>query len=230
MIKKNIEHLTEQIAKIASACERDPSSVTLLAVSKTKPVSAIQEAIAAGLTEFGENYVQEGVEKVTFFKQTQPEQVLCWHFIGPIQSNKTRPVAESFDWVHTIDRAKIAERLNAQRPDELRSLQVLIQVNISNQASKSGVAPNEVFALAKLITSLPKLCLRGLMCIPEPTDDPIKQKEIFAKMAHIGQQLSEIYPSVDTLSMGMSDDMTAAIETGSTMIRIGTAIFGRRGD
>lgn len=227
-IQQNIEHITSQIRNDEQKCGRSPESVQLLAVSKTKPVEAILEAYQAGQTAFGENYVQEGVNKVQHFAQHYPENRVEWHFIGPIQSNKSRLVAEHFDWVHTIDRAKIAQRLNDQRPGELKPLQVLIQVNTSGEDSKSGVTDAEVFELAELISRLPNLTLRGLMSIPANVSDYDSQLHEFQKLAKLKQDLEQQYPEIDTLSMGMSGDMTAAIDAGSTMVRIGTAIFGAR--
>ncbi|MEF1312149.1 YggS family pyridoxal phosphate-dependent enzyme [Vibrio mytili] len=227
-IQQNIEHITSKIRSDEQKCGRSPESVQLLAVSKTKPVEAILEAHQAGQLAFGENYVQEGVSKVQHFAQYYPDNRIEWHFIGPIQSNKSRPVAEHFDWVHTIDRAKIAQRLNDQRPSELKPLQVLIQVNTSNESSKSGVNDNEIFELAELISRLPNLTLRGLMSIPANVSDYQSQLEEFRKLEKLKQTLALRYPHIDTLSMGMSGDMDAAIEAGSTMVRIGTAIFGAR--
>ncbi|HHX8299372.1 TPA: YggS family pyridoxal phosphate-dependent enzyme [Vibrio diabolicus] len=227
-IQQNIEHITSQIRYDEQKCGRTPESVQLLAVSKTKPVEAILEAYQAGQTAFGENYVQEGVSKVQHFAEHYPDNRIEWHFIGPIQSNKSRLVAEHFDWVHTIDRAKIAQRLNDQRPSELKPLQVLIQVNTSGEASKSGVTEAEVFELAELISRLPNLTLRGLMSIPANMSDYESQLHEFQKLATLKQTLEAQFPEIDTLSMGMSGDMTAAIEAGSTMVRIGTAIFGAR--
>ncbi|MBT0082531.1 YggS family pyridoxal phosphate-dependent enzyme [Vibrio alginolyticus] len=227
-IQQNIEHITSQIRYDEQKCGRTPESVQLLAVSKTKPVEAILEAYQAGQTAFGENYVQEGVSKVQHFAEHYPDNRIEWHFIGPIQSNKSRLVAEHFDWVHTIDRTKIAQRLNDQRPSELKPLQVLIQVNTSGEASKSGVTEAEVFELAELISRLPNLTLRGLMSIPANVSDYESQLHEFQKLATLKQTLEALFPEIDTLSMGMSGDMTAAIEAGSTMVRIGTAIFGAR--
>ncbi|EGQ7650392.1 TPA: YggS family pyridoxal phosphate-dependent enzyme [Vibrio alginolyticus] len=227
-IQQNIEHITSQIRYDEQKCGRTPESVQLLAVSKTKPVEAILEAYQAGQTAFGENYVQEGVSKVQHFAEHYPDNRIEWHFIGPIQSNKSRLVAEHFDWVHTIDRTKIAQRLNDQRPSELKPLQVLIQVNTSGEASKSGVTEAEVFELAELISRLPNLTLRGLMSIPANVSDYESQLREFQKLATLKQTLKAQFPEIDTLSMGMSGDMTAAIEAGSTMVRIGTAIFGAR--
>ncbi|MCG6330601.1 YggS family pyridoxal phosphate-dependent enzyme [Vibrio alginolyticus] len=200
-------------------------------VSRTKPLSGfaiLWKSYQAGQTAFGENYVQEGVSKVQHFAEHYPDNRIEWHFIGPIQSNKSRLVAEHFDWVHTIDRTKIAQRLNDQRPSELKPLQVLIQVNTSGEASKSGVTEAEVFELAELISRLPNLTLRGLMSIPANVSDYESQLREFQKLATLKQTLEAQFPEIDTLSMGMSGDMTAAIEAGSTMVRIGTAIFGAR--
>jgi pyridoxal phosphate enzyme (YggS family) len=227
-IETNIQNITSQLNLIAENCGRARGSVTLLAVSKTKPVEAIQQAIHAGQLAFGENYVQEGVDKVAYFAQHHPELTLNWHFIGPIQSNKSRLVAENFDWVHTVSRDKIAQRLNDQRPQGKAPLQVLIQVNTSGEASKSGLNHEEVFALAELISSLPNLTLRGLMSIPEQVQDYDSQYRAFQQLAELQAKLKHNYPSIDTLSMGMSGDMEAAIAAGSTMVRIGTAIFGAR--
>lgn len=227
-IQQNIEQITNQIRTAENKCGRTANSVQLLAVSKTKPIEAIQSALNAGQTRFGENYVQEGVEKAQFFAEHAQEANIEWHFIGPIQSNKTKPVAEHFHWVHSIDRAKIAQRLNDQRPENLPPLQVLIQVNTSKEDSKSGVSIQEVFPLAELISSLPNLTLRGVMSIPANVSNYQEQLEAFEELAQVKQKLSDNYPEVDTLSMGMSGDMEAAIQAGSTMVRIGTAIFGAR--
>lgn len=223
-IKHNLVQIQQQIQQIATACKRS-DSVKLLAVSKTKPVSAIAEAIEAGQRAFGENYVQEGVEKIQHFADCSD---LEWHFIGPLQSNKSRLVATHFDWIQTVDRLKIAQRLSEQRPVELPPLNVLIQINISDEASKSGISPSEMLPLAEAIAKLPRLRLRGLMAIPKPESDPAQQKIALAQMQQLFLQLKQQFSEVDTLSMGMSDDMPTAIEYGSTMVRIGTAIFGRR--
>ncbi len=229
-IQQNIEHITTQIREMEQKCGRAPTSVQLLAVSKTKPVEAILEAHQAGQVAFGENYVQEGVDKVNHFAEQHPQLNIEWHFIGPIQSNKTRHVAQHFNWVHTVDRTKIAQRLNDQRPDGMPPLQVLIQVNTSGESSKSGIDQDEVFALAELISQLPNLTLRGLMSIPANVSDYDSQLAAFNQLADLNQRLIQQYPEfpLDTLSMGMSGDMDAAIEAGSTMVRIGTAIFGAR--
>lgn len=227
-IEQNLQHVREKIATAAAACGRDPHAVTLLAVSKTKPVAAIEEAIASGQRGFGENYVQEGVDKVLYFRESLPQMELQWHFIGPLQSNKSRLVAEHFDWCHTVDRPKIAQRLSEQRPAALAPLNVLLQVNISGEASKSGIAPADLPALAATVAALPHLTLRGLMAIPAPESDYARQLAVFQSMNGLFAQLKLHYPQVDTLSMGMTDDMSAAIAAGSTLVRIGTAIFGAR--
>ncbi|OCG68684.1 YggS family pyridoxal phosphate enzyme [Gilliamella sp. Imp1-6] len=227
-VRDNLLTIKSTIQEIAQKCERDPNTIELIAVSKTKPVTLIKQAIDAGQLSFGENYVQEGVEKIQYFKQTLPNTLLTWHFIGPLQSNKSKLVAEHFDWMHTINRFKIAQRLNDQRPANMENLNVLIQVNISKEASKSGVYPEQVADLAKQIITLPNLNLRGLMAIPEIENDFDKQLNVFNKMHELLRSLQTDYPFMDTLSMGMSGDMQAAIVAGSTMVRIGTAIFGAR--
>lgn len=224
-ISHNLSHIQQHIQQQCLACKRAENAVKLLAVSKTKPISALREAIAAGQRAFGENYVQEGVEKV---QQLADVEGLEWHFIGHLQSNKTRVVAEHFDWVQTLDRLKIAERLNEQRPANLAPLNVLIQINISDETSKSGIDPSEMLGLARQIAALPKLKLRGLMAIPKPESDPEQQKIALRAMQSLFLTLQAEFDGVDTLSMGMSDDMSAAIACGSTMVRIGTAIFGVR--
>ncbi|WIM81225.1 YggS family pyridoxal phosphate-dependent enzyme [Gallibacterium anatis] len=223
-IAQNLAHIRQQIADCHPTQE-----VTLLAVSKTKPFADILKAYHAGQRQFGENYVQEGVEKIQLAQQQNLNDI-TWHLIGPLQSNKTRIVAEHFDWVQTIDRVKIAERLSQQRPDHLQPLQVLIQINISDENSKSGIAPQQMEELAQQIIKLPKLQLRGLMAIPAPTEDINQQITIFNQMKSLLQQLQQCFPQqkIDTLSMGMTDDMRTAIACGSTMVRIGTAIFGKR--
>ncbi|WP_031496887.1 YggS family pyridoxal phosphate-dependent enzyme [Vibrio sp. CyArs1] len=227
-IQQNIELITSQIAQAEQKCGRAQGDVQLLAVSKTKPIEAILDACQAGQRRFGENYVQEGVSKVVHFNEQHGDIDIEWHFIGPIQSNKTRPVAEHFDWVHTVERAKIAQRLNDQRPQGMKPIQVLIQVNTSSEASKSGVDSEQVLELAQLISSLPNLTLRGVMSIPENVSDYQSQLIAFKALAEVKNLLAEKHPQVDTLSMGMSGDMEAAIEAGSTIVRIGTAIFGAR--
>ncbi|MWN05563.1 YggS family pyridoxal phosphate-dependent enzyme [Gilliamella sp. Pas-s95] len=227
-VRDNLLAIKSKIQKITEKCERDPNTIELIAVSKTKPVDLIKQAIDAGQLSFGENYVQEGVEKIQHFKQTLPNTPLTWHFIGPLQSNKSKLVAEHFDWMHTIDRFKIAQRLNDQRPTSMAKLNVLIQVNISHEASKSGILPDQVADLTKQILALPNLKLRGLMAIPEIENDFDKQLHVFTKMQELLNSLQSDYPFMDTLSMGMSNDMKAAIVAGSTMVRIGTTIFGAR--
>ncbi|SFU79236.1 YggS family pyridoxal phosphate-dependent enzyme [Xenorhabdus koppenhoeferi] len=224
-IEQNLHDVRNRIALTAQKCGRIPEEITLLAVSKTKPVDAIAKAIAAGQREFGENYVQEGVEKI---QHLDNHNDLVWHFIGPLQSNKSRLVAENFDWCHTIDRLKIAERLNEQRPENMAPLNVLIQINISGEDSKSGILLEELIDLAAKINSLPNLVLRGLMAIPAPENDFEHQLAVFRQMEQAFIKLKGLYSPVDTLSMGMTDDMEAAITCGSTLVRIGTAIFGAR--
>lgn len=197
----------------------------LLAVSKTWPAASVREAVAAGQRAFGENYVQEGLDKIAALADLAPPSGLEWHFIGPLQSNKTRPVAENFFWVHSVDRLKIAERLAAQRPPTLAPLQVCVQVNVSGEASKSGCSPAELPALAHAIAALPELRLRGLMAVPEASEDAARQREQFATLRRLRDSLDL---DLDTLSMGMSHDLEAAIMEGSTLLRVGTAIFGER--
>ncbi|MCY1219663.1 Pyridoxal phosphate homeostasis protein [compost metagenome] len=227
VIAANLQAVHQRIAAAAQQAGRQSADIALLAVSKTVPPDRIRAAYAAGQLAFGENYVQEGVDKIAALAELRHR--LQWHFIGPLQSNKTRLVAEHFDWVHAVDRLRIAERLSAQRPAGMAALQVCIQVNISGEASKSGVAPAEVPALANAVAALPGLRLRGLMAIPEPEDDPAAQRRPFAAMRAMLQALRADGLDVDTLSMGMSGDMEAAIAEGATMVRIGTAIFGARG-
>ncbi|MDV5194277.1 YggS family pyridoxal phosphate-dependent enzyme [Enterobacter asburiae] len=226
-IAHNLAQVRDKISAAAARCGRASEEITLLAVSKTKPASAIAEAIDAGQRAFGENYVQEGVDKIRYF-QEQGNTDLQWHFIGPLQSNKSRLVAEHFDWCHTIDRLRIAIRLNDQRPAEMPALNVLIQVNISDENSKSGIALSELDALAAEVAELPRLTLRGLMAIPAHESSYERQFAVAQQMAVAFEALKARYNTVDTLSLGMSDDMEAAIAAGSTMVRIGTAIFGAR--
>lgn len=220
-IAENISTLGERIRDAAQAVQRDPASIGLLAVSKTKPASDLREAYDAGLRDFGENYLQEALGK----QAELSDLPLIWHFIGPIQSNKTRAIAENFAWVHSVDRLKIAQRLSEQRPPELPPLNICIQVNVSGEASKSGCSPEDLPALAQAISALPNLKLRGLMAIPEPTDDRDEQNASFAAVSTLQAQLG---PPLDTLSMGMSHDLEAAIAQGATWVRIGTALFGAR--
>ena len=200
----------------------------LLAVSKTWPAASVREAVAAGQRAFGENYVQEAIDKAAQLAGLSLESGLEWHFIGPLQSNKTRPVAASFAWVHSVDRLKIAERLAAQRPPGLAPLQVCIQVNVSGEASKSGCAPDQAAALAHAVAAVPRLHLRGLMAIPEPGEDRSLQRSRFALLRQLRDRLNAEGLSLDTLSMGMSEDLEPAIMEGATIVRIGTAIFGKR--
>ncbi|WP_122454982.1 YggS family pyridoxal phosphate-dependent enzyme [Pseudomonas viridiflava] len=220
-IAANISTLEQRIRTASLAAQRDPASVGLLAVSKTKPSSALREAYAAGLRNFGENYLQEALGK----QAELADLPLCWHFIGPIQSNKTRAIAENFAWVHSVDRLKIAQRLSEQRPEGLEPLNICIQVNVSGEASKSGCTPEDLPALAAAISALPRLKLRGLMAIPEPTEEPAEQAAAFAAVRTLQDQLDL---PLDTLSMGMSHDLEAAIAEGATWVRIGTALFGAR--
>lgn len=224
-------NLQTQRLRIQAACQRfgrDPASVQLLAVSKTFGPDAVAQAVAAGQRCFGENYVQEGVDKILSLRASHPDVALAWHCIGPLQANKTRPVAEHFDWVHTIDRLKIAQRLSGQRPAHLPPLQVCLQVNVDGGANKSGVAPDEVAALAHAVAQLPRLTLRGLMCIPEPTTDFEAAKSIFESVRGVFDALNASGLSLDVLSMGMSDDLEAAVAAGSTMVRVGRGVFGSR--
>ncbi|MFJ3469312.1 YggS family pyridoxal phosphate-dependent enzyme [Pseudomonas sp. NPDC090201] len=220
-IAENISTLAERIRNAAQAAQRDPASVGLLAVSKTKPASDLREAHAAGLRDFGENYLQEALGK----QAELSDLPLIWHFIGPIQSNKTRAIAENFAWVHSVDRLKIAQRLSEQRPAELPPLNICIQVNVSGEASKSGCTPEDLPALAQAISALPNLRLRGLMAIPEPTENGDEQNAAFATVRTLQDRLNL---PLDTLSMGMSHDLEAAIAQGATWVRIGTALFGAR--
>lgn len=224
-IQQNLQTVRARIATEARNCARSPEEVMLLAVSKTKSVTEIEEAIAAEQRAFGENYAQEGVEKIHYFAQ---HTELEWHFIGPLQSNKSRLIAENFDWCHTIDRLKLAQRLNAQRPLDKPKLSVLIQINISEEQSKSGINLTELFELAASINDLPRLQLRGLMAIPAIESDYQRQLTVFRQMNQVFLALKARYPTADTLSMGMTDDMASAICAGSTLVRIGSAIFGTR--
>jgi pyridoxal phosphate enzyme (YggS family) len=227
------ENLQLTQARVASACRaagRDVQSVTLLVVSKTFPASDVQQAHAAGARRFGENYVQEGLEKIAALADLQADAAsrIEWHLIGPLQSNKTKPVAEAFDWVHSVDRLKIAQRLSEQRPADLPPLNICLQVNISGESSKSGVAPTELPALAQAVAALPRLRLRGLMAVPEPAADFEAQRIPHRALAALLQQLVAQGLALDTLSMGMSADLEAAIAEGATLVRIGSAIFGSR--
>ena len=220
--------IKDQIASLTRQAGRAPDDVQLLAVSKTKPIEAIYAAYQAGQRQFGESYVQEAIPKIQLLQTNTEYADIGWHFIGPLQSNKTKAVAEHFDWVHSVDREKIAQRLNEQRPAHLPALNVCLQINISGEQTKSGINADEVFGLAGIISQFPRLKLRGLMTIAENTDDMNVVRDNFLHMQQLFNQLKSQYPSVDTLSMGMTDDMPLAINCGSTMVRIGTAIFGSR--
>lgn len=222
-IEQQLKAIQQRIAAAASDCGRDPSEIQLLAVSKTQPLAALQAAIAAGQRQFGESYVQEAVSKLTTLHDT----ALQWHFIGPIQSNKTQAIAQHFNWVHSIDRLKIAQRLNQQCPNS-RKLHVCIQVNTSGETSKSGVAPGDLMTLAEQIRELPNLCLRGLMTIPAKQPDRSTQRIPFRQLYELQSQLNQRGFGLDTLSMGMTHDLEAAIHEGATLVRVGTGIFGPR--
>ncbi|KGE04203.1 hypothetical protein HRUBRA_01232 [Pseudohaliea rubra DSM 19751] len=224
-IAGNIAEVSERVRAAAEKVGRDPATVRLLAVSKTHPVEVVRAAAAAGQRDFGENYLQEAIDKIA----ATADLDLSWHFIGPIQSNKTRAIAGHFHWVHSVDRLKIARRLSEQRPPELPPLKVCLQVNISGEASKAGVEPDELPALAAAVAALPRLELHGLMAIPAPAEDEARQREPLARLAALFASLRETLPGLDTLSMGMSADLEAAIAEGATLVRIGTAIFGPRG-
>ena len=224
-ISQNLHSVEQRIADIAQHCGRSSQEITLLAVSKTKPESDIVAAYHAGQRCFGENYVQEGVSKISALAHLSD---IDWHFIGPLQSNKSRLVAEHFAWCHTVDRLKLAQRLSAQRPEHLPPLNVLIQVNISDESSKSGIQVDELNELAAAIYQLPQLRLRGIMAIPAPEPDYLRQLAVCQHMAKLYHALVEHYPEIDTLSLGMSDDLDAAITAGSTLVRVGSAIFGAR--
>jgi pyridoxal phosphate enzyme (YggS family) len=228
IIAANLQAVEATIEAAVQAAGRTRSEVQLLAVSKTFPVEAVFEAMAAGQAAFGENYLQEALEKIAHVARAQPESKVEWHFIGPIQSNKTRPIAASFDWVHTVERLKIAQRLSEQRPPELGPLNICLQVNISGEASKSGASEAELPELARAVAQLPNLRLRGLMAIPEQASDPAQQRAAFARLRKLSDTLRAGGLALDTLSMGMSGDMDAAIAEGATIVRIGSAIFGAR--
>jgi pyridoxal phosphate enzyme (YggS family) len=226
------DNLQAQRRRVALACQtagRDVNAVTLLAVSKTFGADAVAEAVAAGQRAFGENYIQEGVDKILALRASHPGAALEWHCIGPIQSNKTRLVAEHFDWVQSVDRLKIAQRLSEQRPPGRLPLQVCLQVNVDGGANKSGVTPDELPALAATVAGLPHLQLRGLMCIPEPAPDFEAQRALFQRCKAVFDALRlQLGGGVDTLSMGMSDDLDAAVASGATMVRVGRGVFGAR--
>ena len=223
-ISDNLQAVRRRIFAACAAAGRNPAEVKLIAVSKTWPSAALAEAVDAGQTVFGESYVQEAVDKMDSLAGLDLE----WHFIGPLQSNKTRPVAERFAWVHSVDRLKIAERLSAQRPSNLPPLQVCVEINVSDEASKSGVAIEAAPELCRAVAALPNICLRGLMAIPEPTDNSDLARRRFRAVRELRDRLDAAGFVFDTLSMGMSDDLEAAIMEGATLVRVGTAIFGER--
>jgi len=223
-ISDNLQAVKSRVRAAAQASGRDAGAVRLLAVSKTWPADSVRAAFVAGQRAFGENYVQEAVTKITALDDLELE----WHFIGPLQSNKTRDVAENFDWVHSLDRLRIAERLSAQRPANLPPLQICIQVNVSGEASKSGLPPEQVAELARAVATLPRLRLRGLMAIPEPSEDAALLRSRFALLRDLLAQLNANGMKLDVLSMGMTDDFEVAIAEGATIVRVGTAIFGAR--
>ena len=223
-VTENLRKIRDLLAETAENAGRSRDSVKLLAVSKKQPVTAILEAVSAGQRDFGENQVQEGIDKIT--EIADPE--ITWHFIGHLQTNKTRPVAEHFSWVHSVDRLKVARRLSEQRPESLGDLNVCVQVNVDDEASKSGASLDEAADLAAAIVDLPRLRLRGLMCLPAIREDFEEQRQPFRRLRELGDQLRSAGMPIDTLSMGMSDDYRAAIYEGSTIVRIGTAVFGPR--
>jgi pyridoxal phosphate enzyme (YggS family) len=222
-----LQQVRERLAAACAAAQRDVHSVTLLAVGKTMPAQALRDAVAEGQQDFGENYVQEAVDKMAALHDLRGR--MQWHLIGPLQSNKTRVVAERFDWVHSVDRLKTAQRLSEQRPPGLPPLQLCLQVNVSGEASKSGVAPADLPALAQAVAALPRLRLRGLMSIPEPATTPAAQRAPHALLRDLLHGLRAQGLALDTLSMGMSADLEAAVLEGATIVRVGTAIFGARG-
>ena len=227
-IEDNLQQVRGRIATACARADRDVTAVTLLAVSKTFGPDAVAQALAAGQRAFGENYIQEGVEKILALRETRPDAMIEWHCIGPIQSNKTRLVAAHFDWVQSVDRLKIAQRLSEQRPAGMAPLQVCLQVNVDGGPTKSGVAPAELPALAEAVASLPQLRLRGLMCIPEPAAGFEAQRAVFLQARALFDALNARGFGLDTLSMGMSDDLEAAVAAGSSMVRVGRAVFGSR--
>jgi hypothetical protein len=227
-IEDNLQQVRGRIATACARADRDVTAVTLLAVSKTFGPDAVVQALAAGQRAFGENYIQEGVEKILALRETRPDAAIEWHCIGPIQSNKTRLVAAHFDWVQSVDRLKIAQRLSEQRPAGMAPLQVCLQVNVDGGPTKSGVAPAELSALVEAVAPLPHLRLRGLMCIPEPAAGFEAQRAVFLQARALFDELNARGFGLDTLSMGMSDDLEAAVAAGSTLVRVGRAVFGSR--
>lgn len=223
-LHQNISRIRNRLSKAIDAAQREPQSVTLIAVSKTKPAEAIRAVYDTGQRDFGENYVSEAVEKISALRSLD----ICWHFLGPLQSNKTRLVASNFDWIHSVDRTKIAKRLNEQRPDELPPLNVCLQVNIPAEPTKSGVASEaELLDLALSISEMDRLALRGIMAIPAPASEPERQREQFNRIAQL-LSIPDLPIEMNELSMGMSGDMESAVAEGATMVRIGTDIFGAR--
>ena len=225
------ERLTRVHTRIAAAAQqsgREPHSVRLLAVSKLQPSARLQALYGAGQRAFGENYVQEGIDKITELHSLQQFPDIEWHLIGPLQSNKTRVVAERFNWVHSLDRTKIAERLSAQRPDHLPPLNLCIQVNVSGESSKSGCLPEEALSIVDFACKLPRVVVRGLMGMPEPGIGEAATRTQFMLLSHLFVTARAHVPTIDTLSMGMSDDLELAVACGSTMVRVGTALFGQR--
>ena len=244
-LRARLETVRARIASAARACGRDPAEITLLAVSKTFDADAVLALAACGQHAFGENYLQEALPKIASCLLRSGAQTpgrsdaaagrpqaaqapLEWHFIGPIQSNKTRAIAEQFDWVHSVERDKVARRLSEQRPASMAPLQVCVQLDVSGEATKSGCTPDEAIALARTIAALPGLRLRGVMAIPAPTDDPARQRDQFARVRAVFERMRADGLPVDTLSMGMSGDLEAAISEGATIVRVGTALFGAR--
>lgn len=223
-LQDNIAKLLQRLRLEAQKSQRISEDIQLLAVSKSQPVEAVRAAFQCGLRQFGESYLQEALAKIAALQDLP----LCWHFIGPIQSNKARAIAENFTWVHSVDRVKIAQRLSRYRPAAMAPLQICLQVNISSEASKSGVLPEALPQLVREVLPLPGLQLRGLMAIPAPGAEPAQQRAAFAQVREALQQLRALAPDLDTLSMGMSDDMEAAIAEGATIVRVGSAIFGAR--
>lgn len=223
-LRDNIAKLSQRVRLSAQKSQRQASDILLLAVSKTRPADEVRTAYQCGLSEFGESYLQEALDKIAALEDLD----LVWHFVGPIQSNKTRPIAEHFQWVHSIDRLKVARRLSEQRPHQLPALQVCIQVNISGEASKAGVLAEQLPELLTQVAALPRLQLRGLMAIPAATTDSEQQHAAFSRLRQLKEELTDIAPGMDTLSMGMSGDLEAAIAEGATIVRVGTDIFGPR--
>ena len=223
-IAENVSLVRARIERACQISQRDPAEITLIAVSKTKPAEAIQEAFLHGVRDFGENYLQEALEKIQALRDIAP----CWHYIGRIQSSKTREIATHFDWAHTVDRLKIASRLSKQRPSSLKPLNICLQINISAEPNKGGIAADQMIELARPVSEMPGLCLRGLMGMPAADSSPALQRENFSALHKLLAQLREVAPGADTLSMGMSADLEAAIDCGSTMVRVGRAIFGER--